>query len=87
MMEVKEEEGEGEGRRKIYIEAFLTDCGVAGIRSCSVTRELRCGGTARAVPGVRGPLVEGGKRRPPPLGMACRGTAALGPDSAVCTTT
>lgn len=68
------------------MEALLMDCGVAGVRCCSAMRELRWAGTERFEPGVRGPLVEPGKRVPLALGMEGREVGALEPVSAACTT-
>lgn len=44
------------------MDAFLTDCSVAGTLCCNVMRELRCDGTERFAPGVREPPIGDGKR-------------------------
>ena len=69
------------------MEAFLTDCGVAGDRCCSTIRELRWLGTERFEPGFRGtPLNEPGKSWPLALEMEPRGLGPFAADSAACTT-
>lgn len=69
------------------MEAFLTDCGVAGDRCCRTIRELRWFGMERFELGVRGTLLnEPGKSWPLTPDMEAREVGAFEAVSVACTT-